>query len=525
MGNTKLIMGICAFIFASGVGAQTQYDVARLMGSELNGTARFVGMGGAMGALGGDISVMGTNPAGIGIYRSNDLSVSFGFNSTITESDFVGHKAKEDRTRMSFDQIGFVYSNKIGNTTSLRYVNFGFNYHKNKNFNRLFTSGGILSDNMSQTWQMADILGDAFENLGVPNTEIRKIWDSKNPYEMSLNYPFIGILGARTDLIGLNEEGLLEAWNGYTNKYTSREEGGINQYDFNIAFNIEDRIYLGLTLGAYDVNYKKYSYYTEDIDRVNGDNGFYELENWFETKGSGINLKFGVIARPFEESPFRIGFAVHTPTWYDLTDYTSAYLYSELDMLSIDKVVKAEEFTPDYLGGDTQTDYKLITPWKFNVNMGTTLGGLVAVGAEYEYENYSSAKLEYDDGMEMIDRTKDIKDGLKGVHTLRLGMETRVTPEFSVRAGYNYTTAAFEKSTFKYLYWNDVRTDTDFNNSKERNTFTFGLGYRSSIIYADLAYKYDMYKSNFYAFDDSRLQATKVDNLRHQLLFTIGARF
>lgn len=38
----------------------------------------------------------------------------------------------EDKTRASFDQIGFVYSNKIGNNTSLRFVNFGFNYHKSK---------------------------------------------------------------------------------------------------------------------------------------------------------------------------------------------------------------------------------------------------------------------------------------------------------------------------------------------------------------------------------------------------------
>ena len=31
--------------------AQTQYEAARFSSSELNGTARFVGMGGAMGAL------------------------------------------------------------------------------------------------------------------------------------------------------------------------------------------------------------------------------------------------------------------------------------------------------------------------------------------------------------------------------------------------------------------------------------------------------------------------------------------
>lgn len=123
---------------------QSSYDAALLTGSELNGTARFVGMGGAMGALGGDISVIGTNPAGIGIYRSHDLSISFGFNNTSASSTFNGVNMKQDRTRVSLDQAGIVYSSKIGNRTPLRYVNFAFNYHKSRNFNRLFNMGGNL---------------------------------------------------------------------------------------------------------------------------------------------------------------------------------------------------------------------------------------------------------------------------------------------------------------------------------------------------------------------------------------------
>ena len=62
------------------------------------------------------------------MYRSHDVSVSFGFNNTRTNADFAGSTTKENRTRASFDQIGFVWSTKIGNKTDLRYLNFGFNY-------------------------------------------------------------------------------------------------------------------------------------------------------------------------------------------------------------------------------------------------------------------------------------------------------------------------------------------------------------------------------------------------------------
>lgn len=150
--NMILVSSLC---MALGAGAQNAYDAERLLGNELNGTARFVGMGGAMSALGGDMSVMGTNPAGIGIFRSNDASFSFSLNNTSTQSSFNGTQMKEDKTRASLDQMGFVYTQKVSNRNLLRYVNFGFGYHKSKNFNRLFSMGGAL-DGLSQSWQLSD---------------------------------------------------------------------------------------------------------------------------------------------------------------------------------------------------------------------------------------------------------------------------------------------------------------------------------------------------------------------------------
>lgn len=113
----------CSVLCGAQAMAQTAYDAVRYAGDELNGTARFVGMGGAMGALGADISVIGTNPAGIGLFRGHDVSTSFGMNATKAESDFNGNVMNDKRNKASFDQIGFVYSTKIGNRTTLRYLN------------------------------------------------------------------------------------------------------------------------------------------------------------------------------------------------------------------------------------------------------------------------------------------------------------------------------------------------------------------------------------------------------------------
>ena len=512
--------GICAAAFgwmlAMGANAQNAYDAALVLGNELNGTARYVGMGGAMGALGGDISTISSNPAGLGIFRGNDFSATFGVNATSTASNFNGTSMKEDKTRASFDQLGFVYSYKVGNNTSLRYVNFGFNYHKSKNFNRLFSMGGML-DGLSQSWQLAQEMDYAGMNT---SASFDALLNAGNPYRTYWDrYPVLGMMGAMTGVVDFYNGAML-GWDGYSNNYYSQEKGGICDYDFNVAFNIEDRIYLGVTLGLHDLNYNRFTSYTEDLNDDDGnENGGYTLDNYYTLKGTGVDLKLGAIVRPFEESPFRVGLAIHTPTWYDLTESYNAVLSS--DILAYPEAY--HQNLNDYLGADYLTyDYRMVTPWKFNVSMGTTFGGLVALGAEYEYSDYATSKLQDIDGYELGGQYS-IEQYLKGVHTFRAGAEVRLAPQFSIRAGYNYSSALFADDAYNALA--SYRTNTEFNNIKDRNTFTFGLGYRGNVVYADLAYKYDMYKSDFYAFDDVELPATKVDNERHQLMFTLGAKF
>lgn len=533
---------------ASALFAQTQYDAARITGTELNGTARFVGMGGAMGALGADISVIGTNPAGIALFRSHNVSTSFGFNKNMTSSTFNGTKVNDSRTKASFDQIGFVYSNKIGNKTNLRYLNFGFNYHKAANFNRQFTSKGALNGS-SLSWQMTEMMNGA--GLGTQNY-YDKVLDAEDPYSSLIfgrefGHPYLGFMGARTGLVdgGTDEQGFyMMGWNGDMGEYYSREEGGINQYDFNMSFNVQDRYYFGVTLGVYDVNYKRYSSYSETLlDDYGADNGNFTLNNWFSTQGTGYDLKFGFIARPFEYSPFRIGFAVHTPVWYMLTDRYTSVLETGITYFG-------ETYTENlskYLNPDYVWDYRMRTPWKFNVNMGTTFSGVLAVGAEYEYSDYSYINYKDYNGYDLSSSNIATDKYLKGVHTLKLGMEAMLTPSFSFRAGYNYVTSAFKEGSVryvpnvetmndKYIWFDETRTDPEYHNIKARNTITLGLGYSGRVVYADVAYKYDFYKSDFYMFDDykfagdgvtvvDRNNSALVDHNRHQVLFTVGCRF
>ncbi len=184
------------------------------------------------------------------------------------------------------------------------------------------------------------------------------------------------------------------------------------------------------------------------------------------------------------------------------------------------------------LGGrDMEMDFELRTPWVFNASLGYTVGNYLALGAEYEYEDYSTMNFKYFDGYDMQLENEEADYHLKGVSTLRVGAELKPVSEFALRAGYNYSTAAYKNTAYKYMPTNTIATDTDFNNTKEMHTFTLGLGYRFSSFYMDLAYKLDTYKSDFYAFSNEfgntvvTPRATKVDNTRSNVMLTLGMRF
>jgi hypothetical protein len=513
----------------TGAEAQTIYDGTDLTRSDLSGTARFVGMGGAMSALGGDLSTMGTNPAGIGIYRSNDASITFGYSMNSTDSKYDGNSFSAGKNRLGFDQAGFVFSTKMGNLTSLRYLNFGFNYHKRNSLYKNMTMQGLMG---------------SFDGAYI--SQIRYMGQQGMDASSWAGDDFLA-----DDIFQNNEAGWLGAlgvWSGFvTNKsfdcyipgnadgfFISRERGGIDQYDFNMAMNFDDRFYFGLTLNAYDVNYDKYALWDERFETGEG----YSMNTYSKIKGSGFGLQIGAIVRPFETSPLRIGLAIHTPTWYRLT-YTTGALMGGIDLLNNNnQIVNYPDIdTYGILGSDANRDYELQTPWLFNVSLGYTVGSKLALDAEYEYEDYSSMAFKYPEGDKMEYETGEAKANLKGVHTVRAGLEYKPVSAFALRLGYNYSTTAYKDNAMKWLPQNSLNTDTDFANTKAMQTVTAGLGYRGKMFYMDLAYKLNAYKADFYPFFnelaanggqtmyDVTPAATEVSNLRHQVLLTLGIRF
>ena len=147
MKNSKYFLLAALGLMAAPALAQETYQDTKFAENSLNGTARYVGMGGAMEALGADISTIGSNPAGIGLFRKNQVSLSAGvmaqtdaenytkFNNTTI--DFDGSKS-----HVSLDQVGFVWSPTRGKSS---YINLAFNYHKSADFNQILNAANNLN--------------------------------------------------------------------------------------------------------------------------------------------------------------------------------------------------------------------------------------------------------------------------------------------------------------------------------------------------------------------------------------------
>ena len=538
--------------------AQETYENAKIAQEDLNGTARYVGMGGAMEALGADISTISTNPAGIGLFRKSNVSLSFGLVSQADVNNVVGG----NKTNASFDQVGFVYATRTNKTS---YLNFAFNFHKSRNFDMILSAAAPYQN--ASLNKLTYVKGvnelvypqQAGVDMHVKNDQGQVIGYNHQPdfnqgpnitatqldEMLAYGYNWAGLYDATDQKIG-------NIWtyddaNRY--QFDRAHKGYIGEYDFNISGNINNRVYLGVTVGIHDVHYKHYSEYTDFLRTAEMTRDYsLTVADSREITGTGFDVKAGIIFRPVETSPFRIGLSVASPTFYELR--TSNYTYitdSQGNTMSSNGIRDSRD-------GRTNYKFKLYTPWKFGFSLGHTIGTQVALGASYEYADYGSMDTRvitgeyysyWNDTYSTESKSDKVMNShtertLKGVHTLKLGAEYKPVSDVALRIGYNYVSPMFQKDGFKDgsldSYGTYVASATDYTNWEDTHRLTLGAGYTYDKFNVSLAYQLSTTKGTFHPFmsytDDNGIKScdnvvdgVSVKNTRHQLLLTLGYTF
>ncbi len=120
-------------------------------------------------------------------------------------------------------------------------------------------------------------------------------------------------------------------------------------------------------------------------------------------------------------------------------------------------------------------------------------------------------------------------------NTFRLGAEYRVTPSFSLRAGYSNVSSPVKADVRHYreiIYTGGTRPQYRFDNST--NYYTCGFGYRYQQFYIDMAYVYKHVNSTYHAYTpdvdyDNKVVYTspqsKLSLNDSQIVLTAGFRF
>jgi len=517
----KKISYIAILLFiSSAVWSQNMMDALRLSDYRLQGTARAAAMGNAFGALGGDFTSASINPAGIGLYRSNEFELSAAFGQSDIDGTYLNNKVSESKDHFSIPNMGYVaiFNTDPRRSSSLVSINVGVGYNRMNDFNIQKRASGD-----GATSSMLDLF--AANADGYAPGDLDPYYEQLAAYDQNT--------GIGTDLIYNNEEGAPEGIYRhdmqkypYTDDFTNyahgqrryfSQKGSIDEYLFSIAANFNHKFYIGATLGIQDVYFRETtSLYEYDSNNNIPDFNNYSFDTYLRTTGTGINAKLGFIYKPIDQ--LRLGVALHTPTYYDLTDNFQNAMYSSFTYA--DGSANYDTYSPyvDY-------DYDLRTPMKAVFSASYIIGKAGLISVDYEYVDYSNAELnDGEDGYDFYNENDDIEDFYKSVGNLHVGGEYRLSNNFSLRAGFEY---------FPSPYEDEVSGIKQPNGDSDTYTYSGGVGWKMNGFFVDLAYKHIDNKNYLNLYDvpetanpDTYTSPTaKFDNNRDYLTFTFGFRF
>jgi len=532
----KIILAMAVLFNGTLIMAQSELDALKYLQTDINGTARYMGMAGAFGALGGDASAIKDNPAGLGIYRSSEISGTANIMMQSSKSNWNGTiSSSKDPQKMGFNNFSFVLSSPTLKNEGLINSNWSFSYNRLKNMSR---SVNIKSGESASS--ITDFMGGFTGNIQYYDL---KYTSNYEPYD-NQNIPWISILAYDGGLLNefINPDNSTNHWesllaNGQkvTPSFSLTEKGYIDAYSVGWGGNFSNRFYLGTTLNFQKIDYSLSSQYGE-IFNNGGDlslnNGDMSLKNIITSSGSGLNLNIGGIVRPTDF--LRFGLSLQTPTIYSMQDHYEATLNYNNILYFNSATSKTEKksgtaTTPT----DGYNDFKIQGPMKFDISAAFIIGKKGIISAEYDYSNYMGSLLMSKDGDPQIYNVENqrMSTSLNDGNTIKIGGEYKLTDNFSLRAGYAISTSDTKSNAQKIMYEGTIRTDTEYFLHNGTNYLTAGFGYREANWFIDFAYVHRNLNESFMPYNSNLLSANlavtpaSVTTTNNNILVTLGLKF
>lgn len=528
-------------------------DMIELSQTQFNfGTARAMAMAGAFTSLGADLSSMSINPAGLGMYRHNDISVTpmMSFARSKTNAPEYGNNSRD---RFSMANIGVVI-NAYEGSRSLVSLNIGFGYNRiaDLNYDYAFqrqNQVATIGDAYARQLYWGGISKYSFYNGGGSGN-----WNWNNIAPEYWN----AALAYRGFLIDQADPNKPDSWhptwvtpNADVDHYTMlRSKGSIGEYVLSVGANINNKIYIGASLGIQSVYQRKYIDYVEEYFYSDpsqaipdfGNSGLdYQLLRWKLNQsvivdGTGVNFKAGVVYRP--TANLRLGVAIHTPTYYSLDrKFQSAAAGLAYANNDTDPNVKPDDegyistagdpnMTSPLLVDDGPNSWSFVSPTRLMFGASYTFGERGVISVDYERDWYNGIRIKDNpSGLDSQSWYNDsFRDNYKASNIVRVGAEFKPLPVLALRAGFGYSGSM-------------IRDEADFPPAspviKQTTYYGAGIGFvLARGVLLDVAYQYMSSKTTdyylFYAEDkgghtESAVYSTDIN--RHNVALTLGFRF
>jgi long-subunit fatty acid transport protein len=389
MKNFLTVAALLAVVLTSYSQSLGYQDLAVLFSQDdANGTARFTSMSGAFGALGGDISVMNINPAGLAVFNNSSFSVSLNSRSTDITTRYYGTSRENQDQFLNISQAGAVLVFNNAYKSDWDKFAIGFNYRVTKDFTNSF---------------------DARGNSGIATFR---------------DFP----LDENTPTIDYNIAEEQRFFNNYIGEIT----------EMNIAFSsvYKNKLYLGAALNFYDLNFSQRSTLVE-LNRDEEENTLAaDLYQENATTGDGISLNAGFIYKVNEN--FRFGLSYKTPTLF-------TELLEESNIVDNDGFMGDTEITvsndnmsyANTFGGNFPSQrfiYRLKTPSKLTASAAFIFGKNGLLSIDYSNKKYQNIKLSNAD---FSNENQFFQNELRNTHSFNVGSEWRFG-RFSIRGGYKF---------------------------------------------------------------------------------------
>lgn len=494
-------------------------DVLLFSQGDNGGTARFKAMGGASTALGGDISAITGNPAGLGFYNQSDASATLRYQYGKNKMDYFGNKSNSKTDNFNLDNGGVVFhlpTTRYGGDLTKGWLNFnvGIAYNRTNLFNNKLDYNGKNTDN-SITHSYADrMLDPGQKDWG---DDFYKSFMFEEDKDKKFYFPLAEDKGS---------DQLNSVWT----------KGGKSETALSFGSNYSNKFYIGATFSLTDFRYEKSAIFTEygitkdaaGISALNPNSDYlkpdkvenqyvdvdYELFDHYGqvTQGSGFDFKLGMI---YKATPsLSLGFTAKTPTFMSITDESTAY--TNINYFKPEANTSFAGFESSKKIGSSSYDYNLQTPYKLSAGL-TQYFSAGLLTAEIEFVDYASMRYRdvYNDNQLEKEMNANIKNNYQAAFNLRVGGEVLFNQILSGRAGFNYNGNPYKDAEYK--------------------TYGISAGLGAKLgrgVYLDLTgvYNANNYKENPYRITyegDWGTVSPSVDvkNSRTNVMLTIGSKF